>query len=68
MAAYIIINRSKCDLHIVIPSPGRNDMHITLLEGRSINILPFAGTKEACRRISQIRDYSERLLLEIIEE
>jgi hypothetical protein len=50
------------------PGSGKKFKEYTLLRGLSVDVVPYTGSLEACRRISQLYDYSKRGVIEIIEE
>lgn len=72
MRRYIILNRSEGNLHLLIPAPADSWHHkfkeITLQKGLSVDILPYAGSFEACEQIAQIAGYVAKGYAEIVIE
>ena len=68
---YVVINRSDCNIELIIPAPAgsnRSDACFIVASTNSIDILPWCGTLENCRRIAQLHDLKYRGLIEIVEE
>lgn len=69
MAKFYVINRSPFQLSIDVPAPHREtSFSLMLAPSNSIDILPFAGSIEACRRIPMVMNLKYRGWVEIIEE
>lgn len=69
MSKYIVINRCSYQLSIDVPAPHRKtSFSVILAPSNSVDILPFAGTLEECRRIPLLMDLKYRGWVEIIEE
>ena len=68
---YIISNHSNNIIQIIVPAPigsRRSSACLTLLPSGSLDILPYAGSIQACRNIAFIYDLKCRNLISIIEE
>lgn len=68
---YILHNKSSGNIQIIVPAPHgshRSSACFTIPKSGSLDILPFAGSIQACRRIAFIRDLECRNLLDVTEE
>ena len=70
MAKYLVCNQSNYALQVTIPSSNkdRNSAQITIPPGGALDILPWAGSIDACKRIAFIRDLCYRGLARVEEE
>ena len=71
ISQYIIINKSTCNIELIIPAPhgsGRNSACIVIPMSNSFDILPLAGSISNCKNISHISDLKYRGLIDIVEK
>jgi hypothetical protein len=71
MQRYIVINRSACNIELVIPAPhgsNRDSACIVISPSNSFDILPLSGSIENCRRLSHLADLKYRGFIDISEE
>jgi hypothetical protein len=68
---YVISNRTTNMIQVVVPAPVgslRGSACLTLLPSGSLDILPYAGSIAACRRIAYLHGLECRNLISIHEE
>jgi hypothetical protein len=68
---YIVSNRSNNAIQIIVPAPPntrRSSACLILPPSGSLNILPYAGSIQACRNIAFIYDLQCRNLVSVTEE
>jgi hypothetical protein len=68
---YVLVNRSSYNVQVIIPAPlnsRRNAACLIVQASCSVDILPYAGTRAACRRIPYINDLVVKGIIEIVEE
>jgi hypothetical protein len=68
---YILVNRSSYNVQVVIPAPPnsrRSAACLVVPASCSVDILPYAGTSIACKRIPYINDLVVKGIIEIVEE
>lgn len=66
---YIVINRSPYVIDLIIPAPHRDTSISLMVEpSNSVDILPFSGSIQECRRIAQLHNLQCRGWVEIQEE
>jgi hypothetical protein len=68
---YVLNNRSNYMIQVNVPAPvgsRRSSASLTLLPSGSLDILPYAGSIQACRNIAFIYDLKCRNLISITEE
>lgn len=69
MAAYILVNKTTDQIHLIIPSlpgSGRQYAAILLEPSGAYDILPLAGTLENCKSIAQIYNFQVRGLIDVV--
>ena len=67
---YLVYNRTISNIQIIIPEPvgsGRSSACLTLPPSGAIDILPYCGTIEECRRLGCVRDLAARGIVGIQE-
>jgi hypothetical protein len=71
MAKYIIKNISGKILEVIVPAPeesGRSSAMFSLMPNQTLNIVPWAGSIAACKKIAQLTRYTALNYIQIIEE
>lgn len=68
MAKFVVHNRTAAQIDVIIPATHRvTSFSLMLQPSCTLDILPFAGDLESCRRISQIADLRIRGLVTVEE-
>jgi hypothetical protein len=65
---FLVINRSPYTIDLLVPHPTRSSTSILLQPSNAIDIAPWAGGVENCRRIAQLHDLKYKGWIEIMEE
>jgi len=71
MRKFIIINRTTSILQVMVPPPdgsGRNYTCISIDSSMAFDVMPLAGSRDACMRIPRLLDWKHRNIIDILEE
>ncbi len=66
---FLVINRSPYSIQLVIPTnvPGRTFYSYVLPSSNAIDILPWAGSMNACRQIPSLKKLQAETRIELVE-